>query len=98
MMTMDITKTEPNVGPNNLQNSTSQQNTNNANGGNSITSLPIITTTMAANYVPAVECRLGEVGSTLYTKGNLMLCKRDYLRLFGNTGYCAACSKVIPAF
>ncbi|XP_016966963.1 uncharacterized protein LOC108035769 [Drosophila biarmipes] len=44
------------------------------------------------------DCRLGEVGSTLYTKGNLMLCKRDYLRLFGNTGYCAACSKVIPAF
>lgn len=27
------------------------------------------------------DCRLGEVGSTLYTKGNLMLCKRDYLRL-----------------
>ena len=44
------------------------------------------------------DCRLGEVGSTLYTKGNLMLCKRDYLRLFGNTGYCAACNKVIPAF
>ncbi|KAG4074247.1 hypothetical protein HA402_008656 [Bradysia odoriphaga] len=44
------------------------------------------------------DCRLGEVGSTLYTKGNLMLCKRDYLRLFGNTGLCAACNKVIPAF
>ncbi|KAJ1529550.1 hypothetical protein ONE63_006322 [Megalurothrips usitatus] len=44
------------------------------------------------------DCRLGEVGSTLYTKANLLLCRRDYLRLFGNTGYCAACSKVIPAF
>ncbi|CAB4064987.1 LIM domain transcription factor LMO4.2,Rhombotin-2,LIM domain transcription factor LMO4.1,LIM domain transcription factor LMO4,LIM domain transcription factor LMO4-A,Rhombotin-1,LIM domain only protein 3,LIM domain transcription factor LMO4-B [Lepeophtheirus salmonis] len=44
------------------------------------------------------DCRLGEVGSTLYTKGNLILCKRDYLRLFGTTGYCAACNKVIPAF
>lgn len=67
------------------------------------------------------DCRLGEVGSTLYTKGNLMLCKRDYLRLvifvcvcvlrvtflilmsflcrlFGSTGFCAACNKVIPAF
>ncbi|XP_044731305.1 LIM/homeobox protein Lhx1-like [Chrysoperla carnea] len=44
------------------------------------------------------DCRLGEVGSTLYTKANLILCKRDYLRLFGNTGYCAACNKVIPAF
>jgi hypothetical protein len=27
------------------------------------------------------DCRLGEVGSTLYTKANLILCKRDYLRL-----------------
>ncbi|GAB0098032.1 hypothetical protein DMENIID0001_137220 [Sergentomyia squamirostris] len=44
------------------------------------------------------DCRLGEVGSTLYTKANLILCKRDYLRLFGNTGYCAACNKIIPAF
>lgn len=44
------------------------------------------------------DCRLGEVGSTLYNKANLILCKRDYLRLFGTTGYCAACNKVIPAF
>ncbi|XP_065158099.1 LIM domain only protein 3-like isoform X2 [Atheta coriaria] len=44
------------------------------------------------------DCRLGEVGSTLYTKADLILCKRDYLRLFGTTGYCAACNKVIPAF
>ncbi|KAF7266790.1 hypothetical protein GWI33_019899 [Rhynchophorus ferrugineus] len=44
------------------------------------------------------DCRLGEVGSTLYTKANLILCKRDYLRLFGTTGYCSACTKVIPAF
>lgn len=27
------------------------------------------------------DCRLGEVGATLYTKANLILCKRDYLRL-----------------
>lgn len=26
------------------------------------------------------DCRLGEVGSTLYQKANLILCKRDYLR------------------
>ena len=44
------------------------------------------------------DCRLGEVGSTLYTKADLILCRRDYLRLFGSTGHCAACSKVIPAF
>ncbi|KAG9330742.1 hypothetical protein JZ751_022186, partial [Albula glossodonta] len=27
------------------------------------------------------DCRLGEVGSTLYTKANLILCRRDYLSL-----------------
>lgn len=30
------------------------------------------------------DCRLGEVGSTLYTKANLILCKRDYLRWVAN--------------
>ncbi|KAH9424164.1 Protein with similarity to mammalian ELMO [Dermatophagoides pteronyssinus] len=44
------------------------------------------------------DCRLGEVGSTLFTKANLILCKRDYLRLFGNTGFCSACNKTIPGF
>jgi len=44
------------------------------------------------------DCRLGEVGSTLFTKANLILCKRDYLRLFGTTGLCSACHKTIPAF
>nr|QOK99937.1 rhombotin-1 [Sparus aurata] len=44
------------------------------------------------------DCRLGRLGSTLYTRANLILCRRDYLRLFGVTGNCAACSKLIPAF
>lgn len=123
MMTMDITKTEPNVGPNNLQNSTSN-NTNNGNAS-SITAAANNNNNNGSQLCAGCgkhiqdryllraldmlwhedclkcgccDCRLGEVGSTLYTKGNLMLCKRDYLRLFGNTGYCAACSKVIPAF
>ncbi|XP_075159269.1 LIM domain-containing protein Beadex [Haematobia irritans] len=123
MMTMDITKTEPNVGPNNLQNANSNQ-TNNANS-NSITAAANNNNNNGSQLCAGCgkhiqdryllraldmlwhedclkcgccDCRLGEVGSTLYTKGNLMLCKRDYLRLFGNTGYCAACSKVIPAF
>ena len=26
------------------------------------------------------DARLGEMGQSLYTKGNLLLCKRDYLR------------------
>lgn len=44
------------------------------------------------------DCRLGEVGSSLFTRANLILCKRDYLRLFGNPGHCAACNKQIPPF
>lgn len=44
------------------------------------------------------EARLGEVGASLFTRANLILCKRDYLRLFGHTGQCSACNKVIPAF
>ncbi|KAK0135757.1 Rhombotin-1 [Merluccius polli] len=44
------------------------------------------------------DCRLGQLGSTLYTRANLILCRRDYLSLFGVTGNCAACSKMIPAF
>jgi hypothetical protein len=40
------------------------------------------------------DCRLGEAGSTLYVKANLILCKRDYLRLFGLTGHCASCQRL----
>jgi hypothetical protein len=31
------------------------------------------------------DCRLGEVGSTLYTKADLILCRRDYLRYSPNS-------------
>lgn len=32
-------------------------------------------------------CRLGEVGSTLYTKANMILCKKDYFRYWLRTPY-----------
>ncbi|KAK0397212.1 hypothetical protein QR680_002034 [Steinernema hermaphroditum] len=44
------------------------------------------------------HCRLGEQGSKLYYKQSMILCSRDYLRLFGSTGVCSACEKNIPAF
>ncbi|KAJ6639842.1 LIM domain only protein 3 [Pseudolycoriella hygida] len=44
------------------------------------------------------DCRLGDVGSSLYTRENFLLCKSDYMRLYGNTGLCSACNKLIPAF
>lgn len=46
----------------------------------------------------ACECRLGEVGSILYQKANQILCKRDYLRMFGKIGTCAVCQKRIEAY
>lgn len=46
----------------------------------------------------ACECRLGEVGSILYQKANQILCKRDYLRMFGKIGTCAVCLKRIEAY
>ncbi|XP_022660428.1 LIM domain only protein 3-like isoform X1 [Varroa destructor] len=44
------------------------------------------------------NCLLGEVGSTLFFKENRILCRRDYLRLYGSSGRCSACQKEIPAF
>ncbi|CAF1056138.1 unnamed protein product [Didymodactylos carnosus] len=44
------------------------------------------------------DCRLSEVGSTLFVKESLILCKRDYLRLFQIPGSCAQCKKSISAF
>ncbi|XP_032242154.1 LIM domain only protein 3 [Nematostella vectensis] len=44
------------------------------------------------------DSRLGDIGSSLYSKANLILCKRDYLRLFGIPGVCSHCNKPIAAF
>lgn len=41
--------------------------------------------------------RLGELGSTLYFKSNMNLCRQDYLELFGETGVCSVCEKIICA-
>ncbi|XP_059730946.1 rhombotin-2 isoform X1 [Bos taurus] len=43
-------------------------------------------------------CRLGEVGRRLYYKLGRKLCRRDYLRLFGQDGLCASCDKRIRAY
>ncbi|VDD92569.1 unnamed protein product [Enterobius vermicularis] len=42
------------------------------------------------------HCRLSELGSKLYYKHEMILCSRDYQRLFGANGVCAACGKSIP--
>ncbi|ELU01523.1 hypothetical protein CAPTEDRAFT_46615, partial [Capitella teleta] len=43
------------------------------------------------------QAQLGELGTSCFTKSGMILCKRDYIRLFGSTGTCAACSQAIPA-
>lgn len=40
---------------------------------------------------------LADIGSSCFTKGGMILCKTDYIRLFGNSGACTACGQNIPA-
>ncbi|CAO2582781.1 LMO1 [Lemmus lemmus] len=44
------------------------------------------------------DCRLGEVGSTLYTKANLILCRRDYLRAFWHHRKLCCLQQADPSF
>ncbi|XP_013885823.1 LIM domain transcription factor LMO4.1 [Austrofundulus limnaeus] len=40
---------------------------------------------------------LGQDGSSCYSKAGMILCRDDYLRLFGHSGSCSACGQSIPA-
>nr|XP_024216666.1 LIM domain transcription factor LMO4 isoform X1 [Halyomorpha halys] len=40
---------------------------------------------------------LADIGSSCFTKSNMILCKNDYIRLFGSTGACSGCGQTIPA-
>lgn len=40
---------------------------------------------------------LADIGSSCFTRGGMILCRTDYMRLFGNTGACSACGQTIPA-
>uniref|UniRef100_A0A667WV28 LIM domain only 4a n=1 Tax=Myripristis murdjan TaxID=586833 RepID=A0A667WV28_9TELE len=43
------------------------------------------------------HAQLGEYSTTCYSKGGMILCKNDYIRLFGHSGACSACGQSIPA-
>ncbi|XP_059910011.1 LIM domain transcription factor LMO4-like isoform X1 [Gadus macrocephalus] len=43
------------------------------------------------------QAHLGDIGSSCYSKGGMILCRSDYLRLFGHSGACGACGQSIPA-
>ncbi|XP_026879964.2 LIM domain transcription factor LMO4-B [Electrophorus electricus] len=43
------------------------------------------------------QAQLGEIGTTCYSKAGMILCRNDYIRLFGHTGACNACGQSIPA-
>lgn len=40
---------------------------------------------------------LADIGTSCFTKGGMILCKQDYMRLFGSSGACSACGQAIPA-
>lgn len=40
---------------------------------------------------------LADIGSSCFTKGGMILCKNDYIRIFGTSGACSACGQMIPA-
>lgn len=43
------------------------------------------------------QAPLGELGSSCFTKGGMILCKDDYIRMFGSGGTCSSCGQNIPA-
>ncbi|XP_078075046.1 LIM domain transcription factor LMO4.2 [Mustelus asterias] len=43
------------------------------------------------------QAQLGEIGTSCFTKSGMILCRNDYIRLFGNSGACSACGQSIPA-
>lgn len=40
---------------------------------------------------------LADIGTSCFTKSGMILCKQDYMRIFGNSGACSACHQAIPA-
>ncbi|XP_003702327.1 LIM domain only protein 3 [Megachile rotundata] len=94
-MTMDVSKSEPS------KNGTVQQEC--AGCGKVITERYLLKALDMLWHEDCLkcsccDCKLVDVGSTLYTKSNFILCKKDYLRMFGSSGHCAVCNKSIPAF
>ncbi|KAM6930961.1 LIM domain transcription factor LMO4-B [Xenentodon cancila] len=43
------------------------------------------------------QAQLGDIGTTCYSKGGMILCRSDYIRLFGHSGACSFCGQSIPA-
>ncbi|GAB1607005.1 LIM domain transcription factor LMO4.1-like [Argonauta hians] len=43
------------------------------------------------------QAPLGEIGSSCFTKAGMILCRNDYIRLFGVGGTCYTCGQTIPA-
>ncbi|XP_019614718.1 PREDICTED: LIM domain transcription factor LMO4-like isoform X1 [Branchiostoma belcheri] len=43
------------------------------------------------------QAQLGDLGSSCFSKAGMILCKTDYIRLFGASGACNACGQSIPA-
>ncbi|XP_076436175.1 LIM domain transcription factor LMO4.1-like [Babylonia areolata] len=42
------------------------------------------------------QAQLGEIGKSCFERNNMILCRNDYIRLFGSEGSCSACRQKIP--
>ncbi|KAI4874986.1 hypothetical protein NFI96_017653, partial [Prochilodus magdalenae] len=40
---------------------------------------------------------LAQIGSSCFTRSGMILCRSDYIRLFGTSGECRSCRSSIPA-
>ncbi|CAM9588153.1 unnamed protein product [Lampetra fluviatilis] len=43
------------------------------------------------------QAQLGDLGTSCYTRQGMILCRDDYIRMFGSSGACNACGQSIPA-
>lgn len=43
------------------------------------------------------QATLADIGASCFAKAGMILCRNDYIRLFGTSGACSGCGQMIPA-
>lgn len=43
------------------------------------------------------QSNLADIGTSCFIKDSMILCKQDYMRIFGSSGLCSGCRQTIPA-
>ncbi|XP_072176821.1 LIM domain transcription factor LMO4-like [Diadema setosum] len=106
---MDNSKeNRPTTTPNNNNNNSNNNNNNNnavrccAGCGGKIIDRFLLHAVDRFWHTGCLKCsccnvQLGDIGHSCFSKAGMILCKKDYLRLFGTSGACTACGQQIPA-